>query len=423
MRLSALTLALLLTAAGSGFTGQKVNLMEDGVLDAIRSAVSGSITKSHVVALSQMHRVHATEGYHQAAEYVKAQALRYGLQDVRILSFPADGETQYHHFRSYYGWKADEGTLWEVAPRREKVADFEEMRVALADYSQDSEVTTELIDVGPGTGDGDYQGKEVSGKIVLAGGPLPVVHREAVEKRSAAGILSYYPNQRTGWSGDDADQVRWGHLDPYNTGNRFAFMIGLRKARAFRRRLATGEMIRLEAKVRGRLVPGNFEVVTAVLPGSELPEEEVLFLCHLDHQNPGANDNASGCAAILEVARVLSDLVSREQILPPRRTIRFVFPPEIAGTQAFAAREPEITSRLVAGIHMDMVGGVPETNKSVFFLSRPPDSLASFVGDVGEAFFDYVVDGSHRASAYGDFSDVIRHFEILEAAEVVSFKN
>jgi aminopeptidase YwaD len=59
------------------------------------------------------------------------------------------------------------------------------------------------------------------------------------------------------------------------------------------------------------------------------------------------------------------------------------------------------------GIHMDMVGGIPQTTKSVFFLSRPPASIPSFIGDVGEVFFDYVAEGSRRAAGQGDFSEAI----------------
>lgn len=407
MRRHALTVACLLAGACPSLAGQKVTLMGDSALEAIRTRVSGATAKAHIIALSRMHRVHASEGFHQAAEYVRGEALRYGLENVEIVALPADGETRYHHFRAYYGWRAEEGSLWEVSPRRERIADYDEMRVALADYSQDAEVTSELVDVGSGTRDEDYRGKEVKGKIVLAGGPLPVVHREAVEERGAAGFVSYFPNQRTGWSGDDPTLVRWGHLDPYNTANRFAFMVSLGKARELQARLAAGETIRLSARVRARLAPGAFEVVTAVIGGSEIPDEEIVYTCHLDHQSPGANDNASGAAALLEVARALAELTRSGALARPRRTLRFVWPPEIAGTYAWLARHPEIAARLKAGIHMDMVGGIPQTNKSVFFLSRPPSSLGSFVGDVGEVFFDYVRETSRRAAASGDFREAI----------------
>ncbi|MBA3514248.1 MAG: M28 family peptidase [Pyrinomonadaceae bacterium] len=47
--------------------------------------------------------------------------------------------------------------------------------------------------------------------------------------------------------------------------------------------------------------PGFYDVVTATIPGADprLRGEEIAFSCHLDHQRPGANDNASGSVAIL----------------------------------------------------------------------------------------------------------------------------
>jgi len=402
-RLFLLLLALPPTAAAQ----RKVTLMSDEALEAIRGEVSGAAAKTTVRELAQMHRVQASEGYRRAAELMKERAASFGLSGVEIEKLPADGETLYRHFRAYYGWRAEAGRLWEVSPRSERLADYGEMKVALADYSQDAEVTAELVDVGPGSSEGDYRDKDVRGKIVLAGGPLPAVHRLAVEARGAAGILSYYPNQRTGWSGDDPDLVRWGHLDPANTKNTFAFMTSPRRARALEKRLAAGEAIRLRADVKARLVPDYFEVATGVIPGTDLAGEEIVLTCHLDHQSPGANDNASGAAAILEAARTLSLLIRNGALPPPRRTIRFLWPPEISGSFAYLVKRQDIASRMKAGIHMDMVGGAPAVTKSVFFVSRPPASIPTFVGDVGEVFFEYVKDGSRRATSRGDFSDAI----------------
>lgn len=402
-RLFLLLLALPLPAAAQ----RKVTLMSNEALEAIRDEVSGASAKATVRELAQMHRVQASEGYRRAAELMKERATAYGLNHVEIEKLPADGETLYRHFRAYYGWRAEAGRLWEVSPGNERLGDYGEMKVALADYSQDAEVTAELVDVGPGDSESEYRGKDVRGKIVLAGGPLPAVHRLAVEERGAAGMLSYFPNQRTGWSGDDPDLVRWGHLDPANTKNTFAFMTSPQKARGLQSRLAAGELVRLRAEVKARLVPDYFEVTTGVIPETDLANEEIVFTCHLDHQSPGANDNASGAAAILEAARTLSLLVKNGAIPPPRRTIRFVWPPEISGSFAYLVRRPDIASRMRAGIHMDMVGGAPSATKSVFFMSRPPASIPSFIGDVGEVFFEYVKDGSRRATSRGDFSDVI----------------
>ncbi len=386
---------------------QKTSLLADEHLSAIAAEASGSLAKDTVVALGERHRVQGSTGFHDAAEYVAARAREYGLEEVKIESFPADGKTEYGTFRSYYGWDAESGVLTEVAPRTETVADYGKMRVALADYSNDSDVTADLVDVGPGTAEANYAGKDVKGKIVLAGGGVAAAHREAVDKRGAAGVLSYQPNQTTGWSGDYQDNVRWGHLSPYNLKNTFAFMISLRQARVYQARLAAGERIRMHAVVRARMKPAALDVVSAVIPGTDPNAGEIVFTCHLCHQKPGANDNASGASAILEDARVLSLLIKQGKLPRPRRTIRFIWPPEIAGTACYFARHPEIVKRMRAAIHMDMVGGDFEKTKAVFHVTRTPASLPSAVNDVAAVFGEYVMDGAKRAAADGDFSDAL----------------
>ena len=142
---------------------------------------------------------------------------------------------------------------------------------------------------------------------------------------------------------------------------------------------------------------GFYEVVTASIAGADprLRDEEIAFSCHLDHQRPGANDNASGSVAILEVARAFSKLIGEGKIARPARTIRFIWPPEIEGTLALLNYRPELASRIKAVIHMDMVGGGPET-KAIFHVTRGPASLPSFVYDVAEHFGEFVNEQSTR---------------------------
>src|SRR5262249_10135877 len=149
--------------------------------------------------------------------------------------------------------------------------------------------------------------------------------------------------------------------------------------------------IRLHASVKAGQHPGSYEVVTATIEGSDrsLKDQEIVFSCHLDHQRPGANDNASGCATILEVARTLRKLIDAGRLAPLARTIRFVWPPEVEGTLALLNARPDLAARIKAVVHMDMVGGGPET-KAVFHMTRGPLSLPSFVHDVGWSFAAWV---------------------------------
>jgi aminopeptidase YwaD len=148
--------------------------------------------------------------------------------------------------------------------------------------------------------------------------------------------------------------------------------------------------------------PGFYEVVTAAIPGSDpkLKDMEIAFSCHLDHQRPGANDNASGCVTILEVARTLQKLISEGKLASPARTIRFIWPPEIEGTVTLLNAKPEFAQRIKAVVHMDMVGGGVET-KAIFHVTRGPMSLPSFVHDVAWAFADWVNEESYQFAATG----------------------
>ncbi len=160
--------------------------------------------------------------------------------------------------------------------------------------------------------------------------------------------------------------------------------------------------IRLHAVVKAGQHAGNYEVVTATIPGADpkLKDEEIAFSCHLDHQRPGANDNASGCVTILEVARTLQKLISEGKLARPARKIRFIWPPEIEGTVALLNAKPEFAKRIKAVVHMDMVGGGPET-KAVFHVTRGPMSLPSFVHDVAWTFAEFVNEESYKFAATG----------------------
>src|ERR1700733_5295394 len=207
-----------------------------------------------------------------------------------------------------------------------KLASYEAEPVTLAEDSESADVIADLIDVGNGTKESDYDGKDVKGQIVLVAAQPGSVQDLAVGKFGAAGIVSYAQNQKTAWSGEDENLIRWGHLESFSPNKTFTFMFSLKTARAYQARLAAGEKIQLHAVVKADQHPGSLELVTATIPGADprLKDEEIAFSCHLDHQRPGANDNASGCVTILEVARTLQKLINEKKIAAPARTIRFI---------------------------------------------------------------------------------------------------
>jgi len=93
--------------------------------------------------------------------------------------------------------------------------------------------------------------------------------------------------------------------------------------------------------------------IIAVLPGTEEPDEVLVCCAHYDSipGSPGANDNASGVAAVLEMARMLA----REK---PQRTWHFLlFAAEEIGLQGsdFYVRSLGQKESMVAVINLDCV--------------------------------------------------------------------
>lgn len=378
-------------------------LLPASELGALANEVSGETAKRNLEGLARFHRQRASRGFHAAAELILERAREYGLSDAEILTFPADGTTFYGTQKARRAWDADVGELEEIvngAPLR--IASYAATPIALAEDSESADVTSELVDVGSGATEADYSGKDVKGKLVLVSGQPWAAEDLAIDTFGAAGIISYGQNQPTAWSGDDQNLVRWGHLRSFAAHKTFGFMVSPRTAHFLQARLAHGETIRLHALVKAGQHAGVYDVVTATIPGADpaLKEQEIAFSCHLDHQRPGANDNASGCVTILESARTLAALIRAGTLPRPARTIRFIWPPEVEGTVTLLNARPEFARRIKAVIHMDMVGGGPET-KAVFHVTRGPRSLPSFVHDIAWAFASWINAESYEFAATG----------------------
>ena len=362
---------------------------------ALRDESSGAVPYENLRYLTTLHRVPATPQFEQAAQFILQRAKEYGLADAHTEEFPIDGSKSYGLMRSYLAWNVEEARLWEIRPQHLLIGDWKTDPIRLADYSRSADVETNLVDVGNGASEADYKDKDVRGKIVLADGVLARVQDLAIAQRGAAGIISDMPNQTTAWSGLDPSIIRWGHLDARQSAG-FAFMVSRQTAESLRSQMHAGESILVNAHVQATVGPGHWTVVTGTIPGTDPTAGEIVYSCHLDHERPGANDNGSGCVTILESARILQQLIESGRLPRPKRTLRFTWGPEVEGTMAFLASHPEIKQRLRANIHMDMVGGDPFKDKSIFHVTATPWSLPSFVTDIGAVFLDTI-----RAAASG----------------------
>ena len=388
-------LGLLAFSIASPCAGQDAPpLIGTETASALASEISGSAAKRTAQALSLHHRMRGSQGYNAAAELIRERLSDYGFKNTEVLAFPADGKIFYGTQRSRPAWNASFAELWEQ--RRdggrwvdsERVASWADEPISLAQDSVSGSANAKLVDVGGGASEADYAGKDVRGKLVLASSQPEAVAALAVTKYGAAGIISWAQNQKTAWWGEDESLVRWGHLDTWSNPA-FAFMVSPARAQAWQERLRKGETIHLRGRVEAGRTAGHYRIPTAVIPGRDRTRE-IVYSCHLDHPSPGANDNASGCSGILEIARSLSRLIAAGALPLPQRSIRFIWPCEIECTIALLNARPEFATRTLATIHLDMIGGDTEKTKSVLRVEGSPPSLPSFVDDVAFAIARWV---------------------------------
>ena len=134
-------------------------------------------------------------------------------------------------------------------------------------------------------------------------------------------------------------------------------------------------------KVDARKYVGTHDVVSGLVEGAQDPQDEVWAIAH--SAEPGALDNASGCALTIEVARILEGLITSGALPRPRRTIRLVNGYECYGFFTYLGRVGRMQPPL-AGVCVDTVGSKPAVcNGRLEWHATIPMS-AGFVDWIGE---------------------------------------
>lgn len=325
-------------------------------------------------------RLSGTEGYAKAADYIVSEVKKAGLRP--LAEFPDYRQAFIHGLGG-----VESASLTVLPAEGEKDAAAAEAEV-LKDWSPmvnggGGDVTTEVVFAGfginaPAAGRDDYANLDVKGKVVLVlrGEPetgdwkehqTTVARTLAAARLGAAGILlvdSPVTSTNVGISRDLPEaMVSEAFADRILAGKKLT-VAELKKvlSKGGLASFPTGRKVRLAVKTKPWRDATTHNVV-AVLPGSDpaLKGEYVLVGAHLDHigdwprLNPGADDNASGSASLLEVARAAASMKER-----PRRSIVFVwFAAEelgLRGAEHLAKNPPASAGNCVAMLNLDMFG-------------------------------------------------------------------
>ncbi len=381
-------------------------LLPAATLTAIANEISGALAFTHVMEMTPYERDRPAEEYgtgtYREAAYLAAKAREYGFSDVKIERFPQPQKQ----------WDGEIGELWIEEPVKRLVTRYRELSATLAAGSQSADVTAELVYVGRGDRESDYAGKDVAGKIVLGSAAVGALHNMAVRKFNAAGVASFA--NATGKPIDRPDQIGWSGLSgggaaaaaqapggaPARTT--FGFVLSHRMGQDLIALVERGPKVVVRAKIKATEYQADMQVVMATIAGdgSLAPpaKTEVAFSSHLFEgiAKQGANDDTAGPSVQIEIGRAWIQLIKNGVLPRPKRTVRFLWIPEISGTRAYIQRYPDFIPRVLAAVNMDMVSASQSKNKNSMHLMLTPDSVPSFLNDVSSQFLEFVGDGNRE---------------------------
>ncbi len=349
-----------------------------------------------------------------AAEYIATQFAEYGLK-------PAGDHGTYMQKVPLVGITALPDTQFSLVPKQGETMNLKPLDEYVAyDQTQkaQSEVDADIVFVGygiqaPEYNWDDYKGVDVKGKVLLMlvneptsddpkffkGKALTYYGRwtykyEEAARKGAVGVILVHQTQMASYpwevvrnsnsgeksylklEGPALKVASWVHLDvaarlASASGMNLEKMMQDAQSREF-------HPVNLGAKLRAHMVSKvrNFESnnVVAILPGSDrkMADEAVIYTAHYDHFGirpdmpgdnifNGANDNATGCGILLELARAFGTAS-----LKPHRSILFaaVTAEEqgLLGSEYLGKHPPVAAGKIALDLNYDDVKpwGAPE---------------------------------------------------------------
>lgn len=320
------------------------------VLDQVRAAVRPDEALGYIRTVYSTDRWYTFPKFQETADYLKAQMTAAGLQNVELLGAPADGVTQAGFWTEPMAWDVKDARLElldsNVPEAFRVLADRQKVPASLGMWSGPTPpggVTAEIVEWN--------QSGDMRGKLVLTKQNPANIKWELV-KAGVLGAINTFtenPELKDGRQWINA----WGDNGwAFTKGSTplICFSITPRQAELVRKLLAEGRSVKARATVDSRYYVGVYPYVTGVIPG-EGSEEEVLTLGHSSEQ--GAQDNATGVAAMLESLATLNRLIQSGKLARPRRGIRVLLMGEMYGSMHYVSTHADRMRHTVAAMCVD----------------------------------------------------------------------
>jgi len=280
----------------------------------------------------------------KSAELCLEELKKAGAKNVRLIELKADGETSYDDFIMPMAWDVDFAKLYIIEPQEfsgKVIADIKKhpFHVANRCGNTPSEgIIGQVIHIK----DID-KFKNLNNTFVFCEDINPMECREKVENTKAVGIISSYtgaPEKRKDiyWINGWVKKSGWYHTK--EDRQMLCFSISPEEGENLRKLLGK-TTVKVKAIVKSKTYPGKIYSVTGLIPGKT--KKEIIFLAHL--YEPMITDNATGVAGVIEICRILNNLIEKK-LFSPDIGIRFLFSMERYGMAQFFEKNKNIVYAL-----------------------------------------------------------------------------
>ncbi len=345
----------------------------DSLLSVVNKQFNGAAAYSHVRFFSQFWRVAGGKDFNTCIDYIA-----HALDSIGFSSFNS-GTASESTFGHYYVqedsldhpvWNPKDARLSIISPAETTLQTYTSTPVMLCQNSFPIDTIAELIYVGKGDSEDDYTNKDVHGKIVFGDAGVKALFHFAL-LHGALGVISSMVrpfNHSEIFPGIISEEGI-----SYNAAmHSFGIKVSAWSAGYLKSLLSTGR-VTVHVSISTAFTSGILRTLVAEIPGGKKSGERVIFVAHVDHYKPGANDNASGSATLAEMVSTFVALLKQGKILMPTRTLTFLWVDEYNGTYAWINAHPEETKNTVAVFNLDMTGEDASKTGGQFWMERVPD--------------------------------------------------
>jgi len=348
----------------------KIRNTTDPYFNLVRRNYSGELAYKTVAFVEKYWRVAGNTGFNESV-YLIAKELEKAGYVLEEEATAADRLTYRIESRQMERptWEPVSSELW-IEGDTSPLLSSQTNRNMIYQYSSSTPkegVSGELLYVSDRS---DLEGIDLQGKVIFSDifsyrSLLPALDQGAL------GLLIFdmprYLNPEKNKSSIQFRGLRYQKEIP-----RWAIALSYEANEELKKRYAEGKT-NVKINVQTRIYESEELTVIANVEGSEIPEESLVFSAHI--QEPGANDNASGVGAQLEMATLTAGLIHENQ-LDISRTLTFLWGDEISSTQRYIEDRERRKADIIWGISLDMVGENTEITGGSFLIEKMPDPSA-----------------------------------------------